>query len=81
MLDNYGVISRLASMKKKRRENYTVPGPDWLWCLDRHDKHARYGALLKFPEPPLGIINRERNTRELALGAAGGFQRASARHK
>ena len=40
MFDNYGVISRLAGMKKKRRENHTVPGPDWLWCLDRHDKHA-----------------------------------------
>jgi hypothetical protein len=25
-------------MKKKRQDNYVVPGPDWLWCLDGHDK-------------------------------------------
>ena len=43
MLDNYGVVSRMPGMKKKRRENYIVPGPDWLWCLDGHDKLARYG--------------------------------------
>jgi arsenate reductase-like glutaredoxin family protein len=43
MLDNYGATSRIPGMKKKRRENYIVPGPDWLWCLDEHDKLARYG--------------------------------------
>jgi hypothetical protein len=43
VLDNYGVTSRVPGMKKKRQENYTVPGPDWLWCLDGHDKLARYG--------------------------------------
>jgi hypothetical protein len=30
-------------MKKKRRDNYVVPGPDWLWCLDGHDKLSRFG--------------------------------------
>jgi hypothetical protein len=43
ILDDYGVISRTPGMKKKRRDNYVVPGPDWLWCLDGHDKLARFG--------------------------------------
>jgi len=43
ILDNYGVTSRVPGMKKKRRENYTVPCLDWLWCLDGHDELARYG--------------------------------------
>jgi hypothetical protein len=30
-------------MKKKRQDNYVVPGPDWLWFLDGHDKSARFG--------------------------------------
>ena len=24
-------------------DNYVVPGPDWLWRLDGHDKLARFG--------------------------------------
>src|SRR5204863_4325131 len=43
ILDDYGVTSRTPGMKKKRRNNYIVPGPDWLWCLDGHDKLARFG--------------------------------------
>jgi len=42
-LDNYGVMLRTPGMKQRRLENYTVPGPDWLWCLDGHDKLAKYG--------------------------------------
>jgi len=42
-LDAYGVISRTPEMKKKRQDNYVVPGPDWLWCLDGHDKLSRFG--------------------------------------
>ena len=30
-------------MKKKRWDNYVVPGPGWLWCPDGHDKLARFG--------------------------------------
>jgi hypothetical protein len=30
ILDDYGVISRTPGMVKKRRDNYVVPGPDWL---------------------------------------------------
>jgi hypothetical protein len=43
LLDNYGVTSRTSGMKKKRQDNYVVPGPDWLWYLDSHDKLARFG--------------------------------------
>jgi hypothetical protein len=42
-LDAYGVISRKPGMKKKRQDNYVVAGPDWLWCLDGHDKLSRFG--------------------------------------
>ena len=37
---------RTPGMRRKRRENYIVPGPDWLWCLDGHDKIARYGIKI-----------------------------------
>jgi len=43
ILDEYGITSRTPRMKKKRLDNYVVPGPDWLWCLDGHDKLARFG--------------------------------------
>jgi hypothetical protein len=26
-----------------RLENYVIAGPDYLWCLDGHDKLAQYG--------------------------------------
>src|SRR5271155_4130630 len=42
-LDIYGTTLRTPGMTRKRQENYIVPGPDWLWCLDGHDKLARYG--------------------------------------
>jgi hypothetical protein len=42
ILDIYGVQSRRPKKKKERFENYEVPGPDWLWCLDGHDKLAKY---------------------------------------
>jgi hypothetical protein len=44
ILDDYGVTSRTPGMRKKRRDNYVVPGPDWLWCLDGHDKLSRFGV-------------------------------------
>jgi hypothetical protein len=43
ILNDYGVTSRAPGMKKKRRDDYVVPGPDWLWCLDGHDKLSRFG--------------------------------------
>jgi transposase InsO family protein len=42
-LDAYGVTSRTPGMRKKRQDNYVVPGPNWLWCLDGHDKLSRFG--------------------------------------
>jgi len=41
ILNDYGVTSRTPGMKKKRRD-YVVPGPDWLWCLDGHNKLSRF---------------------------------------
>jgi hypothetical protein len=43
ILDNHNMTLRTPGMQRKRQENYIVPGPDWLWCLDGHDKLARYG--------------------------------------
>jgi hypothetical protein len=43
ILYEYGVTSRTPGMKKKRRDNYVVPGLDWLWCFDGHDKLSRFG--------------------------------------
>src|SRR5271156_6484805 len=43
ILDNHNMTLCTPGMRRKRQENYTVPGPDWLWCLDGHDKLARYG--------------------------------------
>jgi hypothetical protein len=43
ILDNHNMTLRAPGMRRKRQENYIVPGPDWLWCLDGHDKLARYG--------------------------------------
>jgi hypothetical protein len=43
ILDNHNMTQRTPGMQRKRQENYIVPGPDWLWCLDGHDKLARYG--------------------------------------
>jgi hypothetical protein len=43
ILDNHNMALRTRGMRRKRQENYIVPGPDWLWCLDGRDKLARYG--------------------------------------
>jgi hypothetical protein len=43
ILDNHNMTLRTPGMRRKRRENYVVSKPDWLWCLDGHDKLARYG--------------------------------------
>jgi hypothetical protein len=43
LLDDYGVTSGVPGMKKKCRDNYVVPGPNWLWCLDGYDKLVRFG--------------------------------------
>jgi hypothetical protein len=43
LLDSTTVDSRRRGMKRKRRMNYETRGPNWLWCVDGHDKLQRYG--------------------------------------
>jgi hypothetical protein len=43
-LDPTGVASRVPGLRRARLENYTTSGPNFLWCLDGHDKLAQYGA-------------------------------------
>src|SRR5947199_1830936 len=43
LLNPEGVASRTPGLRKKRLENYITAGPDYLWCLDGHDKLAQYG--------------------------------------
>jgi hypothetical protein len=43
LLDADGVTSRKPGLRKARLENYTTLGPNFLWCLDGHDKLAQYG--------------------------------------
>lgn len=43
LFDPEGVASRLPGMRIKRLENYITAGPDYLWCLDGHDKLAQFG--------------------------------------
>jgi hypothetical protein len=42
-LDPAGVTSRLPRLRRERQENYVTSGPNFLWCLDGHDKLAQYG--------------------------------------
>jgi len=46
ILDQNGLASRGRVGQRKPRKNYVVPGPDWLWCLDGHDKLSRYGIAI-----------------------------------
>jgi SOS response regulatory protein OraA/RecX len=41
-LDPASVASRLPGLRRARLENYTTSGPNFLWCLDGHDKLAQY---------------------------------------
>jgi hypothetical protein len=43
LLDGPAVDSRTRGMKRKRRMNYETRGPNWLWCVDGHDKLQKYG--------------------------------------
>jgi hypothetical protein len=43
LFDPSGVTSRLPNMRKERLDDYITEGPDYLWCLDGHDKLAQYG--------------------------------------
>jgi|tagenome__1003787_1003787.scaffolds.fasta_scaffold20898812_2 hypothetical protein len=43
-LDEKGTAARKPGPKKRRKGGeYIVRGPDWLWCIDGHDKFRNYG--------------------------------------
>jgi hypothetical protein len=46
LIDSSGVASRTRGMKRKRRLNYETKGPNWLWCVDGHDKLSAYGIQI-----------------------------------
>jgi hypothetical protein len=45
-LDPEGVAQRQPGFRKPRLENYVTSGPNFLWCLDGHDKLAQYGIQI-----------------------------------
>ena len=43
-LDGVGIASRKPSPKKQHTGGeYIILGPDWLWCINGHDKFRNYG--------------------------------------
>jgi hypothetical protein len=44
-LDEKGTAARKPGPKKRRKRGgeFIVRGPDWLWCIDGHDKFRNYG--------------------------------------
>jgi hypothetical protein len=44
-LDTKGTAARKPGPKRRRKRGgeYIVRGPDWLWCIDGHDKFRNYG--------------------------------------
>jgi hypothetical protein len=45
-INEAAVIARRPGLRKIRLENYTTSGPNFLWCLDGHDKLAQYGIQI-----------------------------------
>jgi hypothetical protein len=45
-LNPEGVAARRPGGRKKRLENYITSGPNFLWCLDGHDKLAQFGIQI-----------------------------------
>jgi hypothetical protein len=45
-LDPEGVAGRRPGGRKIRQENYTTEGPNYLWCLDGHDKLTQFGMQI-----------------------------------
>jgi len=43
LFDPVGVASRLPGIRFSRLDNYITSGPNFLWCLDGHDKLTQYG--------------------------------------
>src|SRR5436305_935523 len=44
-LDEKGTAARKPGPKRRRKRGgeFIVRGPDWLWCIDGHDKFRNYG--------------------------------------
>lgn len=46
-LDKVGTASRKPGPKKQHMGGeYITPKPDWLWCIDGHDKFCNYGIKI-----------------------------------
>jgi len=47
-LDDKGTAARKPGPKRRRKRGgeYIVRGPDWLWCIDGHDKFRNYGIQI-----------------------------------
>ena len=45
-LDPEGVAQRHPGNRRPRLENYVTSGPNFLWCLDGHDKLTQYGIQI-----------------------------------
>jgi hypothetical protein len=42
-LNTRGIESRRKGPDKRRKgEEFIIPGPDWLWCCNGHDKFRNY---------------------------------------
>jgi hypothetical protein len=46
LIDPNGVTSHQPGLRKARLENYVTSGPNFLWCLDGHDKFSQYGIQI-----------------------------------
>jgi len=46
-LDEKGTAARKPGPKRRRKRGgeFIVRGPDWLWCIDGHDKFRNYGIV------------------------------------
>jgi len=40
------ITAKMPRNRKQRLENYTTAGPNFLWCLDGHDKLAQFGMQI-----------------------------------
>jgi hypothetical protein len=47
MLDKQGTLARqLGPKKRRKRGEFITRGPDWLWCIDGHDKFRPWGIFI-----------------------------------
>jgi len=47
ILDKEGTLARQLGLKKRRKGGeFITRGPDWLWCIDGHDKFRPWGVFI-----------------------------------